>query len=460
MRLTLLCWLLLSSPLAAQSITVSKGADTVRFTISGATFNARADTVRPPPDTVRLPAPPADTVKVCPSGWTCTPPAPPPPPPPPPPTSTACSGVAIAVGASWQAAVDANPPSTTFCPAPGKHIRQSVVPKAGDRFVGAPARASILDGENATTYAFDGKASHPYPANVVIQGLTITRYKPPYQMGMIRAGDAVSDGAVSWLVRDNEISYSVTGGVRLGPRMRLIGNNIHHNRAIGIVGQGISVIVDSNEIAWNNYLKEFNWGGEAGGTKFAICDSLKVRGNYSHDNWGPGLWTDIFNSNVLYENNRVEDNAGPGIYHEISKSAIIRNNTLKRNGFDFAGWIWGGGIQISTSIDVLIENNTLVDNKVGISVVEQDRGFPGLQLSNINVLVRNNRITQRTGVPAGAAADIRGNRALYYAGIKFSGNTYVTRGQNSFEWADGCCRSWAQWKAYGQDTAGSLTVTP
>ena len=39
-------------------------------------------------------------------------------------------------------------------------------------------------------------------------------------------------------------------------------------------------------------------------------------------------------------------------------------------------------------------------------------------------------LTQLTGVPAGAASDIPGNRAVYYAGITFERNTYRVRPSN------------------------------
>ena len=365
-------------------------------------------------------------------------------------------GIAVRPGESIQAAVNANPVGTVFILKPGTHVRQSVVPKPGNQFIGEAG--VVMDGQDVAVYAFD-RGARPYPANVVIKNLKITRYRPPYQMGMIRAGDAPNDGAANWLVEGNEISYSVTGGIRLADGMRVVRNNIHHNRAIGIVGIGTNVVVESNEIAWNNYLKEWNWGGEAGGTKFVLCDNLLLRDNYVHDNWGPGLWADISNIRTTYELNRIEDNNGPGIYHEISYSAIIRNNTIKRNGFGFDGWIWGGGIQISTSKDVEVYGNTLEDNKVGISVVAQVRGG---DYATTNISVHDNTVTQRSGTPAGAAADIPSSRAVYYAGIKFLRNTYSVRSgnQNNFEWADGGGRSWTQWKGYGLDTSGTLNIIP
>ena len=70
----------------------------------------------------------------------------------------------------------------------------------------------------------------------------------------------------------------------------------------------------------------------AGGSKWVHTTNLIVRGNFSHHNDGPGLWTDINNIYSRYENNVVEDHRRGGIFHEISYDAVMRTNTLRRNG--------------------------------------------------------------------------------------------------------------------------------
>jgi parallel beta-helix repeat protein len=345
----------------------------------------------------------------------------------------------------------------------GLHRRQTVVPKSGDQFIGDPG--AIMDGENVAVYAFNPGAS-PYPSDVVIRGLKITRYNPPFQSGAILAGgNSLHEGGHNWVIENNEIVENATGGIRLADGMQVRGNNIHHNHAIGITGIGDNVLIENNEIAFNNYLKEFAWGNEAGGTKFVYTNGLIVRNNYVHDNWGPGLWTDISNRNSLYEGNTVLDNAGPGIFHEISFAAVIRNNTIKRNGFDFAGWIWGGGIQVATSRDVEIYGNTLEDNKVGISVTQQNRGTdplpPFATWVTANINVHDNNITQRVGWPAGAALDY-GDHPAFYAGISFTNNDYflLPSLQSTWSWWDAGGRSWADWRGFGHDLTGSLTTIP
>ncbi|HET7564504.1 MAG TPA: hypothetical protein VFJ96_05890, partial [Gemmatimonadaceae bacterium] len=62
----------------------------------------------------------------------------------------------LSPGANIQAAVDQHGSGTTFYLRAGTYARQSITPKAGDTFLGETG--ATLDGQNATTYAFQGSA--------------------------------------------------------------------------------------------------------------------------------------------------------------------------------------------------------------------------------------------------------------------------------------------------------------
>ena len=72
--------------------------------------------------------------------------------------------------------------------------------------------------------------------------------------------------------------------------------------------------------------------------------------------------------------NRVEDNVRMGILHEISYAIVIRNNTVRRNGFGLSSWVWGAGIVISSSSNAEVYGNIVEDNAGGIVGVQQNRG--------------------------------------------------------------------------------------
>ena len=82
---------------------------------------------------------------------------------------------------------------------------------------------------------------------------------------------------------------------------------------MGLGGSGDNILVQGNEIAKNGYWSGIDVLWEGGGFKYADTDNLVVRGNYSHDNHGPGMWTDINNIHTLYEDNLVVHNTHIGI---------------------------------------------------------------------------------------------------------------------------------------------------
>ena len=285
--------------------------------------------------------------------------------------------MSILPGQSIQAAVNANGAGTTYLIKAGRHSRQSVLPKSGDAFRCEPG--AILDGENLTAHAFTRSGGDP--DNVRIVGCVIERYAPPAQMGAILAGGhAASDGTSGWIVDSTEVRNNANLGIRLGARMKVRWSYVHHNGQLGIGGTGDDILIEGNEIAYNNPSNLGDLNFEAGGTKFVLTNRLVVRNNFVHHNTGPGLWTDIDNDATLFEGNLVEDNLREGIVTEISYSAIIRNNTVRRNGLGdsrSAAWLWGAGIGIHASGGTGIEiyGNVLEGNAHGIALIQQNRSL-------------------------------------------------------------------------------------
>jgi parallel beta-helix repeat protein len=182
-----------------------------------------------------------------------------------------------------------------------------------------------------------------------------------------------------------------------------------------------------------------------------------VSGNFSHDNKGPGLWTDIDNVNTLYENNRVMNNEGAGIFHEISFDAVIRANTVTGNGFrrgspGTAGALQGSpGIYIANSRNVTIEGNIVDGNRNGIVLTQHQRepGPRGQYLLQ-NVVVRANNITMTTGM-SGFFYRSGSFSQLANAGITFSNNVYRLGGERLYFLWHNVPQTVQAWQAFGQD---------
>ncbi|GJG87402.1 hypothetical protein tb265_25830 [Gemmatimonadetes bacterium T265] len=377
------------------------------------------------------------------------------------------SGVPVYPGDNIQAKVDANPAGTTFVFRAGTYVQQTVVPKSGDAFVGDSG--AVLDGGGAAQYAFWLGDATPYPSNVRIQGLEIRGYNPPQAFAPVRAGGHLpADGSRGWTVVGNYIHHNAMGGVRVGHLTTVRDNRIFYNGMSGVMGVGDSIVVENNELAYNNYQRTVDpaWGGA--GMKLTETRWAVIRGNFAHHNTGAGLWTDINNIYTLYENNRVEDNTHAGIFHEISYQALIRNNQVARNGFGSQGWLFGAGILISESPDVEVTGNTVADNAVGIAGKQQVRGEPAEYgpHSLERLWVHGNTVTLSAphagamNVLAGIGQDVPDGTSYYMArGNRFDANVYVapTGLADPFHWND-ALRDWGTWRAYGQEPSGTFTT--
>jgi len=363
------------------------------------------------------------------------------------PLAAATTSVTILPGQSIQAKVNAYPAGTQFLLKAGTYARQTVSPKSGDAFVGEPG--TLLTGQGVTAYAFKGATG---VRGVRIQGLIIEKYNPPVQQAPIQAGPTIG-----WVVQGNEIRYNATAGLRIGDKIQVLNNYIHHNHQIGIVGHGDSVVVDGNEIAYNNWLKEYPFGFELGGAKFVNTRYLIVRNNHVHDNWGNGLWSDMNNIYTVYENNTVEDNSGAGIMHEVSFAAKIRNNVTRRNGFA-RGWVTGAGILVTASADVEIYGNQVLDNKQGIVATQQKRIINGVDFTkNLkNLYAHNNTVRMPAGGVTGIAEDTGDLGVFTSRNNRFQANTYdLGTDTTPFQWMTKNLTK-AQWQSYGQDTNGTF----
>ena len=366
--------------------------------------------------------------------------------PTPPPPSTPASGgvyvpdVHVYPGDGLASMADGWPEGTVFM-VHGVHVGEEVTPRDGQVFVSAGD--GVLDGGEWAEFAFSGDAD-----DVVISGLEIVDYGTPTQFGSVYVSGS------GWLVEGNEVHGSTGAGISVRDgggvaRNNVIRNNrVHHNHQLGMAVTGtVGTLVEGNEIAYNNWLVEYDWGWEAGGTKFWATEGLVVRGNWSHHNNGPGLWADTDNTGTVYEDNVVEDNTANGIFHEVSGSAVIRNNVLRRNGFEHAAWLWGGGIVIAASGDVDIYGNRLEGNFNGISLVYQDRP-DGHPLQGVHVW--NNTLIN-TGM-SGAATDAADD-SIFYADNWFDDNTYI--GDAEWAWGGSGGLGWDTWRSTGNDTNGT-----
>jgi hypothetical protein len=299
---------------------------------------------------------------------------------------------------------------------------------------------------SVTTHAFSGSAS-----NVTIKGLTIEKYAVPAQDGPISGG--------GWTIESNEIRLNHGGGIHLNSNQVIESNYIHNNGQEGLTGSGANVLVQNNEIAFNNTLGfDFSW--EAGGTKFSNMTNLVVQGNYVHDNKGPGFSLDGQTYNWTIQGNRTSGNYVAGILDEISYDGIARYNVIE-NDASYPGnttptmW-WSCGIRIDASPNAQVYGNTLIDNDNGICAISNSRGSGTRGPFEVqNLSVHDNVIVQSFGSASGAVA----NSGVYLDVFTtwnnhWTSNTYKLANSLAYTW-NGAILDSAQWQSFGQDTAGT-----
>jgi parallel beta-helix repeat protein len=322
----------------------------------------------------------------------------------------------------------------------------------------------FFDYGNNTIYLADDPTGHRVEASVVpeafsssgatgvvIQGLVIEKFANPAQTAALQLDP-------SWRAIKNEVRLNHGVGIESDTNSVVRGNYVHDQGQLGLSGYGsIGALVVDNEVAYNN-TEGFDGNWEAGGSKWARTTDLTVRGNFVHDNDGPGLWTDGDNIGTLYENNRVVRNAGVGILHEISYDAIIRGNVVAHNAVVNA-WLTGGGIVIQSSGNVEIYDNRVFMNGDGITLIQSDRGS-GLYGPFVvqNVSVRHNTITMCDGW-TGAGRTENTDTSIYDGSNRFEHNAYHVDARSSKRWF------WqdtdidrSAWRNYGNDTTGVFRV--
>lgn len=234
---------------------------------------------------------------------------------------------------------------------------------------------------------------------------------------------------------------------------------VHHMGYQGFGGCCAGAIIQTTENSYNN-VAFYNPYQGGGGSKWVNVNGLTVQNNNSHHNFGPGFWTDINNRGASYLNNIVTDNARAGIFHEISYAATISGNVIKRNGIQEAarnGNTYGGCVQVISSPNVVIHDNTCVDNGSGIFAAQDGRTSGAFGATTITGLdVYDNCIEQQF---SSYAAALGGAPSYSTAVNNFHHNTYKgPSASNVYGW-NNTTIAFAAWQGtYGLDTTGSRST--
>ncbi len=270
-------------------------------------------------------------------------------------------------------------------------------------------------------YAFSGGAT-----SVTISNLIIEKYACLAMTGAIDG----SNGSNYWSVIGNEVRYNHGTGIRTGNGMYVDGNNVHNNGQLGVGGGGTSVLVQNNQIYYNNY-SGYSYYWEAGGAKFGSVQDLTFEYNSSYGNYGPGFWIDINSQNVNCNGNQFTGNIEAGVLSEISNNVTISSNYIwdDASNPDGTGIWYGAGILIVDSTNVSVYFNTVTNCMDGIGgiLVSRGNGPNGTPYTLQSVNVNSNWVTQNTGMAAGIVIEGSGYDNSVYTSWnnQFQPNTWI-----------------------------------
>ncbi|GAA1561279.1 hypothetical protein GCM10009789_13160 [Kribbella sancticallisti] len=295
---------------------------------------------------------------------------------------------------------------------------------------------------------------------VTVRGLTIEHFASVPQAGAV----VLSSG---WKVFANDIRWNHAVGAMLvnADGATLEKNLIQYNGQLG-VGQYSSTngTIKGNQVSNNNTDGFWIADWESGGIKTTWSTNGSVTGNLIKQNLGVGLWSDAYDDGRLFSDNQIIDNAADGIRYEIGRNGVIENNLITGNGLGTGRGsgrsLWdGGGINVNTSANVQVRNNTLAGNVNGISIQSRTRGTGpwGLNLLR-DVTVTGNKVTMRGGTTATGMVQNSG-AAIPLGEVVLKGNNYILdsltadRFQKFGQWF-----SATEWQAAGLDTDSNFTV--
>ncbi|MGI9072220.1 MAG: right-handed parallel beta-helix repeat-containing protein [Bryobacteraceae bacterium] len=296
-------------------------------------------------------------------------------------------------------------------------------------------------------------------SNVTIKGLTIQKYAVPAQSGAVYAG-------TSWTIFSNAVSFNHGAGIHMTSNDVIESNYVHDNGQEGISGGGNQILVQNNEVAYNN-TAGYSLSFEAGGVWFSNSTNPVAQGNYVHDNKGIGVHLDHQTYNWLVQGNRTQGNWSAGIDNEIGYDGTARYNVVQSNG-TYPGktnpsmW-YGCGIYVYASQNTTIYGNTLLNNTNGICGISLSRGNGNRGAFEVrNLSVHDNVIVQSSGSATGAVAN-----SGYYTGVyssswnnHWASNTYKLPSANadSYVWRGGSSyvnMDASSWQGFGNDLNGT-----
>jgi len=211
--------------------------------------------------------------------------------------------------------------------------------------------------------------------NITIQGLTWEKYAGGIQHGPVSMGSLGGTGAATgWIVQNCEGRLNSKDGIDAGNvangSMQILNSTFHHNGELGIGGGHLTGGFFTGNVIYSNNTDHVSSGYGAGGIKLANMFNATFSFNTIHNDYGVGLWCDVYCSHVTFDHNTIYNEQGMGIMYEISDFGTITNNIVHDNNQSSSNSGTRAEIEYSNSSHGIICNNLVSISQThhGISV--------------------------------------------------------------------------------------------
>jgi hypothetical protein len=270
-----------------------------------------------------------------------------------------------------------------------------------------------------------------------------------------------ANGGNRWLVQNNWFLDNSSVGLRIEGDSAEVRNNVmKRNAQFGFTASLADSIyffrnrVDSNNVAgWNR-------GFGAGAMKVTNTAHGTFEGNRAEYNRGNGWWWDIDNLAIRSISDTSQFNMGTGFFYEISYApCLIQNGISVGNGTaPTDAFQNGAGVLISASRGCEVTGMTVTDNKYGILLLQQNRGFGDFgERLVIDAFIHANTVTMDEG-STGFKGDHQRTDFNFNRNNRFEDNDYFLTGAADYFSHDGNSLTDAAWQGFGHDSPdGSFT---
>ncbi|MFC0624456.1 right-handed parallel beta-helix repeat-containing protein [Kribbella deserti] len=322
--------------------------------------------------------------------------------------------------------------------------------------------------------------------DVTVRGLGVRHFASLSQNGAVEIGtrwkvfsvDVSYNHALGWKMIGNDASFTASrtsyngqlgGGIYRADRFTVANVEIDHNNH-----QGLYWVAD--------------W--ESGGIKITTGATGVIDAAFTHDNLGIGLWADgaagdpAIPNSLEFRNSTITNNSADGVRFEISSNGKISGNTVTGNGCDLlgrrgvteGGLYDGAGIDVNSSVNVEVSNNTVAGNHNAIG--GQERQGRELHLQHLRVVdntITSTRCANGFGLGlTGVVSNQKADRPEYWGHAfdavgdnRFIANDYKIPAADGgleakrYAWNGSYMHKWSTWIGVdGQDAGGTAVVIP